>query len=466
MKTNPLLLSNQKLHAATNLVFDEGVIRTRPGFRYEKTPASGQFQGAAEFRPRQGISSNRLSELYGGVVFVADGNVWAGCKQIGEGFFCKGDVNLFQAENYLILQCRETSTFWWDGVSGLVASSGMNEQDWNDPETPLQVIETVAPVADIPECDIDGSESGIEVRFLVIDHVTELPIDDVVWTVKRNGNRAYHGLSGSDGRFTFKPRPRVYAYDLRKDGYTAIEDVPLQIDGTGVERSWDECLPPTITLVGEYDFVARMVPVGVVEPVCSVDVSIDGSFIENTTVRLNFYVYGDYSETTESVVLTGSMDSGIFTGICSKGAITLEWKIGPSTAEEWVLSFDAVTPASGTGVLPNHEAIDLPTDRNSLSGFGVEYGGSPFPNWTATGDDGTTTHSAQFIITNNGNETVTITSITSDATVLSTFPEIPFEILAGASQPIAIASAASMSAEDVTFEGSCGEDPITVIFPS
>ena len=61
MKTNPLLLTNQKLRAATNLAFDEGVIRTRPGFRYESWGATGQFQGAGEFRPRVGISSNTLS---------------------------------------------------------------------------------------------------------------------------------------------------------------------------------------------------------------------------------------------------------------------------------------------------------------------------------------------------------------------------------------------------------------------
>lgn len=262
MKSNPLLLGNKKLHAATNLMFDEGVLRTRYGFRYESLGAEGQFQGACEYRPQEGISATVLSESESGIAVVADGVLWFNCNPISESLFdCAGSVHLYQAENYLILQNPVSDTFWWDGVGELVRSPGMNEQDWNDPEVPVFEMEVVAPEAAIPDCDIDGSESGIEVRFLVIDSVTEQPIPDVTWTVKRNGSRAYDGISGDDGRFVFKPVPRVYAYDLRKDGYTAIEDIPLEINGTGVERVWDDCMPPTIEIVGEYDFVVRMVPI-------------------------------------------------------------------------------------------------------------------------------------------------------------------------------------------------------------
>ena len=255
MKTNPLLLTNQKLRAATNLAFDEGVIRTRPGFRYESWGATGQFQGAGEFRPRVGISSNTLSILQGGVVVVADGEVWLGCDQIGDGFFCKGDVNVFQAENYLILQCKETSTFWWSGLGGLQESPGMNEQDWNDPEMPLQELELQAPVADIPVCNEQG---GVTVNFLVIDAATENPVPNVSWTVSRNGVRAHYGVSSANGRFSFNPVPRDYTYSLVVDGYTPIQNIPITVTGETVEFNYEECAPPFVSLIGTTDVIVRM----------------------------------------------------------------------------------------------------------------------------------------------------------------------------------------------------------------
>lgn len=62
MKTSPLLLGNKKLHAATNVVFEESVVRTRPGFRYYDLGAQGQFQGAAVFRPQEGLSADLGTE--------------------------------------------------------------------------------------------------------------------------------------------------------------------------------------------------------------------------------------------------------------------------------------------------------------------------------------------------------------------------------------------------------------------
>lgn len=258
MKSNPLLLKNDKLHAATNLVFEEGVIKTRPGFIYSRTPASGQFQGAAEFRPRQGISSNRLSELYGGVVFVADGDVWAGCNKIGEGFFCKGDVNLFQAENYLILQCRETSTFWWDGASGLVASPGMNEQDWNDPEMPKVEIEHATPVADIPECDVEFGSGGVSVTFSTVNTSDESIIVGALVTIYKNNNRVAYGMTNAQGMWRAKVSPGAYTYSVTYSDYPPIENIDFTVRGTGTEYPFDECLPPQLVVTGEESIVVRM----------------------------------------------------------------------------------------------------------------------------------------------------------------------------------------------------------------
>lgn len=58
MKSSPLLLGNTKLHAATNVVFEESVVRTRPGFRYYNLVAQGQFQGASAYRPNEGLSAD------------------------------------------------------------------------------------------------------------------------------------------------------------------------------------------------------------------------------------------------------------------------------------------------------------------------------------------------------------------------------------------------------------------------
>jgi hypothetical protein len=261
MKSNPLLLGNKKLHAATNLVFEEGVIKTRPGFRYESLGAEGQFQGACEYRPKEGLSAAVLSEADSGTAVVADGVLWFNGNPISEALFeDAGAVHLYQAENYLVLQNPATDTFWWDGLGELVRSPGMNEQDWTEPEVPVFEMEVVAPEADIPDCNIDGAESGINVRFLVLNHNNEKPIASVLWTVGHNKRKAYSGLGGADGRFAFSPVPRAYTYSLDRAGYLPVEGIPMVINGIGVPHVWDECLPPTITQVGEYDFVVRMKP--------------------------------------------------------------------------------------------------------------------------------------------------------------------------------------------------------------
>ena len=91
MKSNPLLLGNNKLHAATNMMFDEGVMRTRFGINYESLGAEGQFQGACEFRPQEGISANVVSDAASGLAVVADGILWFGGNPITEDIFsCSG----------------------------------------------------------------------------------------------------------------------------------------------------------------------------------------------------------------------------------------------------------------------------------------------------------------------------------------------------------------------------------------
>jgi hypothetical protein len=160
LRTNPLFLGKKKLHAATNLVFEEGVLKTRPGFHYLPLGCSGIFQGACEFYPQRGLSTASFSELEGGVAVAVGGKLYFKCNMVkGVEFPCHGNVNLFQAENYLILQHEESETYWWDGVNSPVKSPGMNEQDWNNPEMPFVEIEIERPVENKYPCEVTTEPS-------------------------------------------------------------------------------------------------------------------------------------------------------------------------------------------------------------------------------------------------------------------------------------------------------------------
>jgi hypothetical protein len=144
MKSNPLLLGNKKLHAATNMVFEEGVLRTRPGFRYSATGATGQFQGASEYRPSKGISAGRFSSADDSVAIAAGGVLFVDGTPVAANLAAGASYHIYQAENYLIAQCESARTLWWDG-SKITESPGMSEQDWNDPEPPLFVDDYAPP---------------------------------------------------------------------------------------------------------------------------------------------------------------------------------------------------------------------------------------------------------------------------------------------------------------------------------
>jgi hypothetical protein len=254
MKSNPLFLAQaKKLASATNVRFVEGTLVSRPGIKYVSLKQSGKLQGEATFRPARGISAGVFGEDVLLHVVVVDGVVYSGCDAVsGPIFKDAGDVFIFQAENYLIFQSPSTSTYWWDGVT-FTESPGLNEQDWNDPDMPRIELPESSITATAVDCDVSGAESGINVRFVVIDNVTSQPVANAVWTVRRNGNVAYKGLTDVNGRFTFNPVPRDYTYDIRKIGFVSVEDVPLVIIGTGVTRQWDTCFAPTVEIVGEYD---------------------------------------------------------------------------------------------------------------------------------------------------------------------------------------------------------------------
>lgn len=310
MKSNPLLLGNKKLHAATNLVFDEGVIRTRPGITYRCLGARGEFQGACEYRPAQGISSGSFADAVEGIALVVDGDLWFNGRRVAAPFKDKGDVHIYQAENYLILQNPQSTTCWWDGAR-LTYSPGLNETDWNDPETPQTELALDRPVADIPECDVLNRESGIRARLTVIDSVTEQAIPGVYGVLTHNGVKAFELVTDAVGTAEFYPTPRVYQYSLTKPGYEPLTDLSLVVNGEATEVIYDVCRPPAIVVAGFVDVAVRLTPL---PPQPCLDVSVTlitasqaSLSIENTsdtTKQVTGLVCEEEIETSPTLPLT------------------------------------------------------------------------------------------------------------------------------------------------------------------
>ena len=135
MKSNPLYLPASKLHSATNIQFDEGVIKTRHGFKYHDLGTSGTFQGATDYTPSRGLSHKPFADPTASIVMVVDSTLSFNLSNNNEFFlaeeipsecdtFC--EVYLYQAENYLIVQSPESNTMWWEGYGSAICSKGLD----------------------------------------------------------------------------------------------------------------------------------------------------------------------------------------------------------------------------------------------------------------------------------------------------------------------------------------------------
>lgn len=142
---DPLTLGQNFLRHAVNLQFQSGRIFTRPAFVYHPTGLSGRFQGATIFRPSKGISFRPFADEKPWLATAISDQVWLnpapdkgveGCAKMLRnpeqktecGKFipdCSGDINLFQAENILIVQGFRRKTMWWTGEGELAVSKGM-----------------------------------------------------------------------------------------------------------------------------------------------------------------------------------------------------------------------------------------------------------------------------------------------------------------------------------------------------
>lgn len=137
LSSSPLSLGNQKLRSAVNLQFDEGTIKTRPGFHYQKLEISGQFQGLSTFAPSRGLMHLPQGQQSSALVLVVNGKAYLfdsthhelRCGGVMCGDYCfadRGPVNVYQAENYLVFQNRFSNTFYWAGYNCLEPSPGMS----------------------------------------------------------------------------------------------------------------------------------------------------------------------------------------------------------------------------------------------------------------------------------------------------------------------------------------------------
>ena len=234
VKSNPLVLGNKKLHNATNIVFEEGVVRTRPGFRYVDLGVCGQVQGVCSYRPQSGLSAGTFGPELTGIALVVSGDLHFasvdGCGELqrsvrltlSKTYQNKGAVHLFQAENHLIVQNPETVTMWWDGEGIPTISPGMAEQDWNDPETPWDEVDLTAPTAAIPDCDPPEQPWNVEVTVLEV--ISDIPIPYPLYYVDRLGTTTFTGVGDVDGKFNFAPREKRYLLRIIKSGYKTAEE--------------------------------------------------------------------------------------------------------------------------------------------------------------------------------------------------------------------------------------------------
>lgn len=153
MKSNPLSLGPLKMASAVNGTFEEGIFRTRPGFDYHSLGFGGQFQGACVFSPARGISAFSFAADETALIIAAEGRVYLNDTTSGfiscdpmelteeATFLCSGEVNVFPAENYLIIQNRSSDTYWWSS-DGLVKSPGMTPDCyWENPPVQVTLLE-------------------------------------------------------------------------------------------------------------------------------------------------------------------------------------------------------------------------------------------------------------------------------------------------------------------------------------
>lgn len=175
MRQNPLFLGTRFVHHAANLSFSENRIRTRPGFLYHETGVSGKFHGATRYQPARGISFKPFGASIDAIAMVVDGDTWlmqAGCgcaKPVCNPVRYTDVANLFQAEQYLVVQSPTEDTTWYEGGLCMVRSPGMSAK-------PERVSECLCEI-EVEEKKLDGGRAECCYERISYEAYTAVPKD-------------------------------------------------------------------------------------------------------------------------------------------------------------------------------------------------------------------------------------------------------------------------------------------------
>jgi hypothetical protein len=193
MRKNPLLLGGEFVHHAVNIAFEEGRIRTRPGIRHNDLHVGGRFDGATRYQPSRGLSFKAFGPSIDSIAFAANGRIYiyeyGNCaNQICNPVAYDDEINLFQAENYLIAQSRNHDTSWYEGGLCFVRSPGIS--------APEEVVKSCSCEVEVTEKELFGAPTYCcygRVRYKQFTPVpgdcAELPggpHDTFIWENHRN----------------------------------------------------------------------------------------------------------------------------------------------------------------------------------------------------------------------------------------------------------------------------------------
>ena len=240
MVTNPLFLPEERLAGATNMVFEEGVIKSRPGFRYHDLGIAGQFQGAEIFSPSRGLSHQPFADPYTALVTVVNGQLHYNLSKdcyladpirvtCDANLWTGGDVHIYQAENYLVVQSPTCDTIWWEGYGPCVVSPGLDASADTVKDLLLQ--------SDLVAKELPGA--NIDCCFQKIEYCDTEPLPDpeenfsshdtLIFEKHRNFllNSAGLGIY-TNGRIHQESRLGIYVSDIiHKRGTKYTDDILL-----------------------------------------------------------------------------------------------------------------------------------------------------------------------------------------------------------------------------------------------
>ncbi len=138
MQENAFLLPEGRVSSAINMKFQDGRITTRDGIYHHNLGINGQVKGNTVYSPSRGLSHKPFGDPVTALVLsvgdsihyslVCNGEFSKSNEICGECNYCGCEsVNLYQAENYLIIQSPQHQTAWWEGSGCYVCSPGLGE---------------------------------------------------------------------------------------------------------------------------------------------------------------------------------------------------------------------------------------------------------------------------------------------------------------------------------------------------